>query len=117
MTYWRITLGRLSTIILFASTTFCLYPRPTAAQDSKAKPAPPDHADFAPSSTSHGDELQAVRQDLNGDSLPDAPLPKGQGPDQNPVAPSGATEPGARVASNINQDPFNGGRQASDLYP
>jgi hypothetical protein len=90
MTYWRITLGRLSTIILFASTTFCLYPRPTAAQDSKAKPAPPDHADFAPSSMSHRDELQPARQDLNGDSLPDAPLPEGQaqGQPENAVVPS-----------------------------
>ena len=91
MTCWRIALGRLSTIILFATTTSCLHPRPTAAQDLKAKPALTDHADVAPSSTSHGDELQPTRQDLTGASLPDAPLPKGQaqGQDQNPVAPSG----------------------------
>jgi hypothetical protein len=90
MTYWRITLGRLSTILLFATTTLCLHPRPTVAQDLKAKPAPTDRADVAPSSASHGDEFQPTRQDLIG-SLPDAPLPKGQaqGQDQNPVAPSG----------------------------
>jgi hypothetical protein len=92
MTYWHISLGRSSPIILlFATTIFCLYPRSIAAQDLKAKPAPTDHADVAPSSTSHGDELLPTRQDLTGDSLPDAPLPKGQsqGQDQNPVAPSG----------------------------
>jgi hypothetical protein len=90
MTYWPITLRRLSTVILFATTTFCLHPRPTAAQDLKVKPAPADDADVAPSSTSHRDELQPTRQDLTGDSLPDAPLPKGQaqGQDQNTVAPS-----------------------------
>ena len=89
MTYCRIRSGRSCAIILIATTIFCLHPCAIAAQNSQAKPASTDHADFAPSSTSHGDELQAVRQDLNGDSLPDAPLPKGQGPDQNPVAPSG----------------------------
>ena len=91
MTYWRSTLERLSTTILFATTAFFLCLRPTAAQDLKAKPAPTDHADVAPASISHGDELQPTRQDLTGNSLPDAPLPKGQakGQDQNPVTPSG----------------------------
>jgi hypothetical protein len=91
MTYWRISLGRLSTIILFATTIFCLHPRSIAAQDLKAKPAPTDFADSAPSSTSPGDELQPIPKELTGDSLTDAPLPKGQAQeqDQNPVAPSG----------------------------
>ena len=90
MTYWRSTLGRLSTITLFATTAFCLHPCPTAAQDLKAKPAPTDHRDVAPSSTSHGNELQPTRLDVTVDSLPDTPLPKGhaQGQSQNPVAPS-----------------------------
>jgi hypothetical protein len=91
MTYCRIRSGRSCAIILIATTIFCLHPRSIAAQDLKAKPAPTDHADVAPSSTSHGDELLPARQDLTGDSLPDAPLPKGpsQEQDQNSVAPSG----------------------------
>jgi hypothetical protein len=61
-----------------------------AAQDLDAKPASTGHADVAPFSMFHGDELQPARQDLTGDPLPDAPLPKGQaqGQDHNPVAPS-----------------------------
>jgi hypothetical protein len=91
MTYCRIRSGRSCAIILIATTIFCLHPRSIAAQNSQAKPASTDHADVAPSSTSHGDELQPAGQGLTGDSLPDAPLPKGQsqGQDQNPVAPSG----------------------------
>jgi hypothetical protein len=91
MTYWRITLGRFSTIVLFATTTLCLHPRSTAAQDLKAQPPPTDHADLAFLSTSPGVEVQPIRQDLTGDSLPDAPVPKGQAQeqDQNPMAPSG----------------------------
>jgi hypothetical protein len=92
MTCWRINLERSSPmILLFATTFFCFYPRSIAAQDLKAKPASTDHADAAPSFIFHGDELQPTRQDLSGDSLPDAPLPKGraQGQDQNPVGPSG----------------------------
>ncbi len=93
MTYWPIRLGRSSQIILLSATIIsCFYPRSIAAQDLKAKPAPTDGADVAPSSTSHGDELQPARQALTGDSLPDAPLPMGQaqaqGQDQNPMAPS-----------------------------
>jgi len=91
MTYWRITFGRLSAIFLFTTTTFCLLPCPVAAQELKTQPAPTDHADVAPSSISHRDEFQPTRQDLSGDSLPDAPLPKEQAPgqDENPVASSG----------------------------
>jgi hypothetical protein len=49
-----------------------------AAQDLDAKPASTGHADVAPFSMFHGDELQPARQDLTGDSLLDAPLPTGQ---------------------------------------
>jgi hypothetical protein len=91
MTYWRIGLERLSTSILFATIIFCFYPRSIAAQDLRAKPASTDHTDVAPASVFQGDQLQPSRQDLTADSLPDAPLPKGQaqGRDQNLVAPSG----------------------------
>jgi hypothetical protein len=91
MTSWRISLGRLSTIILFAITTFCLHPRPAAAQNLKAKPASTNPSDAAPSSIFHGNELQSGRQDLTSGRLPDAPLPKGQAQaqDENAVAPSG----------------------------
>jgi len=92
MTYWRIRLGRSSPIILlFATTIFCFCPRSIAAQDLKAKPASTDRTDGAPSSNFQGDELQPTRQDLTGDSLPDAPRPAGQaqGQAQNPATPSG----------------------------
>jgi hypothetical protein len=91
MTYRPISLRRSAAIILFATAIFCVHSHPVAAQDLRAKPAPTDHADVAPSSPSHGDEPQPTRQDLTSDSLPDAPLPKGQaqGQDQNPLAPSG----------------------------
>src|SRR5258707_7237912 len=90
MTYCRIGSGRSCAIVLFATTIFCLHPRAIAAQNLKAKPASSDASDAAPSSIFHGDELQPVRQDLTGDPLADAPLPKGQaqGQDHNPVAPS-----------------------------
>jgi hypothetical protein len=89
MTYCRIGSGCSCAIVLFASTIFCLHPRSIAAQSLKAKPASTDPSDAAPSSIFHGDELQPARQDLTGDPLPDAPLPKGQeGQDHNPVAPS-----------------------------
>jgi len=91
MTYCRIGSRRSCAFILLATTIFCLYPRSIAAQNLKAKPASTDPSDAAPSSIFHGDELQPARQDLTGDPLPDAPLPKGQaqGQDQNAVAPSG----------------------------
>src|SRR6185436_16080155 len=65
--------------------------RSIAAQNLKAKPAATDPSDAAASSIFHGDELLPGRQDLAGDPLPDAPLPKGQaqGQDQNAMAPSG----------------------------
>jgi hypothetical protein len=87
MTYWRISLGRSSAIILFATTVLCRHPRPVAAQDSKANPASTDQGAVTPSALSHRDELQPTRQDLTGDSLPDAPLPAGQA--QDPATPSG----------------------------
>jgi hypothetical protein len=91
MTYCRIGSGRSCAIVLFATTIFCLHPLSIAAQNLKTKPASTDRSDAAPSSISHGDELQSGRQDLTGDLLPDGPLPKGQaqGQNQNPVAPSG----------------------------
>src|SRR5260370_10090743 len=90
MTYCRMRYGRSCAIVLFATTIFCLHPRSIAAQNLKAKPASTDPSDAAPSSIFHGDELQPGRQDLTGDPLPDAPLPKGQAQeqDQNAVAPS-----------------------------
>ena len=90
MTYCRIGSGRSCAIVLFATTIFCLHPHSIAAQNLPAKPASTDPSDAAASSIFHGDELQPARQDLTGDPLPDAPLPKGQaqGQDHNPVAPS-----------------------------
>jgi hypothetical protein len=89
MTYWPISLGRLSAIILSATAIFCLHPRFVAAQALEAKPASTDHTDVAPSSVFHGDQLQPTRQDLTRDSLPDAPLPAGQaqGEAQAPATP------------------------------
>jgi hypothetical protein len=75
MTYWGIRLGRLSAAILFATTVLCRHPHSVVAQDSKAKPVSRDHADVSPSALPDRDEPQPVRQDLNRDSLPDAPLP------------------------------------------
>ena len=91
MTYSSVVSGRSCTIVLFATILFCLHPRLIAAQNLKTKPASTDPSDAAPSSISRGDELQLSRQDLTGDLLPDAPLPKGQtqDQDQNAVAPSG----------------------------
>ncbi len=90
MTHCRTGSGRSCAIVLLATTIFCLHPRSITAQDLQAKPASTDPSDAAPSSIFHGDELQPARQDLSGDPLPDAPLPKGQaqGQDQNAVAPS-----------------------------
>src|SRR6266481_6662616 len=90
MTYCRIGSGRSCAVVLFATAIFCLHPRSIAAQNLEAKPASTDASDAAPSSIFHGDELQPARQDLTGDRLPVAPLPKGQAPgqDQNAVAPS-----------------------------
>jgi hypothetical protein len=90
MTYWRIGSGRSCAVVLLATAIFCLHPRSIAAQNLKAKPAPTDPSDAAPSSIFHGDELQPAWQDLTGDPLPDAPLREGQaqGQDHNAVAPS-----------------------------
>ena len=90
MTYWRIRSGRSSAITLFATAIFCLYPLSITAQNLKAKPASSGHADAAPSSAVHGDELQPTRQDLTR-SLPAAPLPtaQAQGEGQDPAMPSG----------------------------
>jgi hypothetical protein len=84
MTYRRIRLGRSSAVILFATAIFHLHPRSIAAQDLEAKPASTDHAHVTPSSGVHGEELQPTREDLTGDSLPDAPLPAGQAEGQAP---------------------------------
>ncbi len=91
MTYWSISFGRSSAIILFLSATsiFCLNPRSTAAQALQSSPVSTDHRDIPPSSMPQGGELQSTRQDLTRDSLPDAPLPAGQaqGEAQSPAAP------------------------------
>lgn len=81
MSYWRIGPGRSSTIVLVAATILCLYPRPIAAQDLQAKPASTDRPDAAPSSVLD-EKSQPTSQDVTGDSLPDAPLPAGQAPEQ-----------------------------------
>jgi hypothetical protein len=80
MIYRRISFGRASAIILLMSATasFCLDPRPAAAQTSEAKPAPTDQKDVPVSPQPQGDELQATRRGLRIDSLPDAPQPQGQ---------------------------------------
>jgi hypothetical protein len=72
MTYWRISFGRSSAIILFlfATTIFCLNPGFTAAQALESSPASTDHRDVPPSSMPQGGELQSTRQDLTRDSLP-----------------------------------------------
>src|SRR5882724_12518732 len=90
MTYCNIGSRRSCALILFATTISCLHPRSITAQNLKSKPAPTDPSHAAPSSIFHGDELQPARQDLTGDPLPDAPLPKGQAPgqDNNRIAPS-----------------------------
>jgi hypothetical protein len=111
MTYWRIRFGRSTAIILFATTIFCLHPRSIAAQELDAKPASTGHADVAPSSMFHGDELQPARQDLTGDSLPDAPLLAGQaqGQAQNPATPSGhQTNQLAVLPPTLNSTPSTG---------
>jgi len=86
MTYCHIGSGRSCAVVLFATIIFCL---PIAAQNLKTKPALTDPSDAASSSIFHEDEVQPAQQDLTGDPLPDAPLPKGpaQGQDHNPVAP------------------------------
>ena len=89
MTYWPISLGRSSAIIWFATAIFCLQTRSVTAQDLEAKPAATDHKKVPASSKPQGDGLQPTGQDLNVDSLPDAPLPAGQAQEeaQAPVAP------------------------------
>ena len=82
MTCCSIVSRRPCAIVLLATTIFCLHPRSIAAQKLNAKPASTDPSDAAPSSIFHGDELQSGRQDLTGDPLPDAPLPKGQAQEQ-----------------------------------
>jgi hypothetical protein len=90
MTYRRISLGRTSAIIFFATTIACLYPRSIAAQDLKAQSASTDHADTIPGSILHGDKLQPAGQDLTGDFLPDPPrtAEQAQGEAQAPAAAS-----------------------------
>jgi hypothetical protein len=90
MTYCRILSWRPRAMVLLATTIFCLDSRSIAAQNSKAKSSSTDPSDAAPSSIFHRDKFQPGRQDLTGDPLPDAPLPKGQAQDQdqNAVAPS-----------------------------
>src|SRR6202011_3611536 len=100
MTYWRIRLGRLSAIIFFATTDLCRHPRCVAAQDSKAKPASTDHADVSPPALLDRDEPQPVRQDLNRDSLPDAPLPTAQAQEE---AQSPVTSPSTSSGTQSNQ--------------
>ncbi len=99
MTYRRIRLGRLSATILFTTTVLCRHPHSVAAQDSKPKPASTDHADVSPSALPDRDEPQPVRQDLNRDSLPDAPLPtaREQEAAQSPATSSG-TQPNQILA-------------------
>jgi hypothetical protein len=99
MTYWRIRLGRLSATILFATTVLCCHPHSVAAQDSKTKPASTDHAGVSPSALPRRAEPKPVREDLNGDSLPDAPLPTAQEQEaaQSPVTSSG-TQPNQILA-------------------
>jgi hypothetical protein len=99
MTYRRIRLGRLSATILFATTVLCRHPHSVAAQDSKPKPASTDHADVSPSALPRKDEPLPVRQDLNRDSLPDAPLPTSQEQEtaQSPATSSG-TQPNQILA-------------------
>jgi hypothetical protein len=91
MAYWRIRFGRSSAIILFATAICCLHPGSIVAQALEAKPASTAHAEVASSAMFRGDRLQPTRQDLTGDSLPDAPLPAGQAPEQarDPATPSG----------------------------
>src|SRR6266478_7172643 len=82
MTCCSIVSRRPCAIVLLATTIFCLHLRSIAAQKLNAKPASTDPSDAAPSSIFHGDELQSGRQDLTGDPLPAAPLPKGQAKEQ-----------------------------------
>jgi hypothetical protein len=70
MSYWRISFGRSSTVVLVAAAILCLRPRP--AQDLQAKPASTDRPDVAPSSVLD-EKRQLTGQDVTGDSLPDAP--------------------------------------------
>jgi hypothetical protein len=99
MTYRRILFGRLPAIIFFATTVLCGHPHSVSAQDSKPKPASTDHADVSPSALPRRDEPLPVRQDLNRDSLPDAPLPTAQEQEtaQSPATSSG-TQPNQILA-------------------
>jgi hypothetical protein len=80
MTYWRISLGRSSALILFATAIFCLDPRSSAAQALPAEPAPTDHQD---------DKSLPARQYVGRDSLRDTTVPAGQaqGQTQDPSIP------------------------------
>jgi len=108
MTYCRIGSWRSCAIVLFATTIFCLHPRSVAAQNLKAKPASSDPSDAAPSSIFLGDELQPGWQDSTGDPLPDAPLPKGQGQEQNAAAPS-TPQPNQVLGLPPTRTPLTGG--------
>jgi len=96
MTYWPISLGRSSAILLFATAIFCLHPHSVAAQDLETKPAPANHKVETPSPILRGEEQQGSRQDSTRDSLPDAPLPAGQ-------APGEAQAPATPLAQQPNQ--------------
>jgi hypothetical protein len=89
MSYWRISLRRSSPIIWFATAILYLQTRSVAGPDLEAKPAATDHEKVPASSKPRADGLQPTGQDLNGDSLPDAPLPAGQAQEeaQAPAAP------------------------------
>lgn len=81
MSYWRIGVGRSSTIVLAAATILCLHPRAVAAQDLQTKPASTDRPDAAASSVLD-EKSQLTSQDVTGHCLPDAPLPAGQAQEQ-----------------------------------
>ena len=90
MIHWRINLGRSSTIVLFATTIFWVYPRSIVTQDLQAQSAPTDRANVIPTPIHRGDKIDAARQDSMRESLPDAPLPAGQVQEeaQAPATPS-----------------------------
>jgi hypothetical protein len=78
MTYWCVSPGRSSALILFATVIFCLHPRSVAAQALPAKPASTDYQEDQPLPTRR----------VGRDSLPDTPLPAGQGEQmQDPATP------------------------------
>jgi len=115
MTYWRIRLGVPTPSFCF-DHIFCLHPRSIAAQE--LDPTGVDRSCRRRSfSMFHGDELQPARQDLTGDSLPDALAGRqAQGQAQNPRRLRVPTNQLAVLAANAKQHPLDGARQLSDLY-